>query len=129
MGLLSSSKSSSNQTVQSWDERFGASENSTAFRIDGTNANIVLGSDELAALSLENSKAGLTIAADLIRETLGKAFSSSDNRASAAENNLAAAQAAAKETIQKGQESADDRLIKIFMTVAALAAFYVWRKR
>lgn len=129
MGLFSSSKSSTTQTVQNFDERFGASEGSNAFRIDGQGANISIGSDELASLSVNTSKEALVIASDLIRETVGKAFQTADNRAAAAENNLAAGQAISKEIIQKGQESADDRLIKIFMAGAAVIALFIWRKK
>lgn len=130
MGLFSSSKSSSvtSTTVQNYDDDAAAYDGSNIVSATGQ-GNVIIGSDELAALTLASNKDALALATDLISETLGKAFSSTDNRAAAAENNLAAAQAAAKETIQKGQESSDDRLIKIVMGIGALAAFYIWRTK
>ena len=130
MGLFGGdSKTTTTQTVQNYDERFGASEGATAVRIGSTVGNVVIGSDDLAALALTTNKDALTLASKLMSETITKAFASSDNRASAAENNLTAAQQSSKEIIQKGQESSDDRLIKIVMAAGALAAFYIWRKK
>ena len=130
MGLFSSSKSSSNQTVQTFDERVAASEGSTALHLQSS-GNVVIGSDDLAALALERNKDGLVIASDLIREAMGKAFQGASSRADAAEANLKAAQAAANASLQKGQETADDRLMKLVFTIAAsvVGALYIFRRK
>lgn len=132
MGLFSSSKSSSTQTVTNIDERFAASENSTATRVNSSSIeSLTIGSDEVASLAIQSQKEGLALATDLIREAITKSFASSDNRAAAAENNLKAAQIATQEILQRGQESADDRLIKVFAIIAAsvISGLYIFRRK
>lgn len=130
MGLFSSSKSSTTQTVMNVDERFGAAEGGQAFRIDGS-SNINIGSDELASQALDSNRDALTIAGDLIRETIEKAYNQTDNRAQAAEKNLAAAQASTQDILQKSQETADDRLMKLIAIIAAtgLGAIYFLKRK
>lgn len=133
MGLFSSSKSSTSQSVTTVDERVAASEGSSATHVatSGQGSSVIIGSDELANAALEANRDGLLIATDLIRETLNKAFQSTDNRAEAAENNLTAAQATAAASIQKGQQSADDRLIKLItlLAVTAVGALYLTKRK
>ncbi len=136
MGLFSSSKSSSSTytTVQNFDDD-NAADNGAVISLAEAGAHVTIGSDELAGFAIDkvvqNSKDTLTLATDFLSQAFTKVLSQSDARAAAAESNVAANQSLTRDLMQKEQETADDRLIKLMtiLGVAGVAIFYFMRKK
>lgn len=135
MGLFSSSKSSSATSIYNYDDDNAASEGSNIVTGIAAGASVTVGSDELAGFAIDkvvqNSKDTLTLATDFLSQAFTKVLTQSDSRAAAAESNVAANQSLTRDLLQKEQETADDRLIKLVTILGLTAAgiFYFTRKK
>ena len=147
-GSLFESKSTSTVSTKITDQRFGASEGASANRVDvirsaGTTINV--GSDDVAIAAIdeiaENSLQNLRVTSGIFEQFVGLA----DSRLKSADQNFAASQLLVRDivsrdqdiardivtrgqyVIAKGQESADDRLLKIikFSLLAGVSIFVI----
>ena len=113
------SSSSSEQKTEVRDERVGADNAATAFRAEGTNS-ITVGSDDTAQMAIESSQNALTTSADLIGTAFSNFLNLTDKRLERADQNIAAQNQQTATLLEKEQESADDRLLKL-VQIAAFA--------
>lgn len=111
------SSASSSQSSRVNDSRTGADNGGIAVRAAETDT-LIIGSDDTAQLAIESTTNALTTSADLIQGAFSEFLNITDKRLERADQNIASQQATTAELLSKEQESADDRLIKLFQMVA-----------
>lgn len=136
MGLFGGdSKSTTNSTTVIDDSDIAASDNAIvdakrfhlAVKQGGQlrDSTFVFGSDEVANNAIDFAGDAIKTNADFFEKSFTDLLKSSDSRVASAEANLAATRNFAGEIIEKGQESADDRLIKLVAIMGGLAVIAV----
>ncbi|MCB1557227.1 MAG: hypothetical protein KDJ15_07950 [Alphaproteobacteria bacterium] len=123
MCFNSSSSSASSSSSDVFDERIGADNGSVAIReLSGGNFSFRDTSEDVANTAIdavrESSTQALTASTDFIGQAFSQVLSASEKSIDRAQSNLAATRDFAAGLIDKEQESADDRLLKLFQLVA-----------
>ena len=138
MGLFGGSSSSSSATTVSNRQedndntaadygRIDAKETKIKVR-DGSSlkdSTIIIGSDNVAQDAIAFASGALQTSADFFTNTFSNLLSSSDSRIDSANANVAATRDFAAQVIEKGQESNDDRLIKLVGLIGGIGALIV----
>ncbi len=130
MCFNSSSSSASSSSSDVHDQRIGADNGAVAIRqLAGGNADLTFNSldADVAQFAIEGSTAALKTSVDFLGDTFSKVLTASEKSVERASNNVSATRDFAAGLIDKEQQTADDRLIKVmgFGATAVAVVFVV----